>query len=93
MSIKDVFTYRESEIGNTGEFAPGKVIGLFWMLVVVYISLAYFGFVPSPVEGMSFWEWILSSFMFGVLSAGFYWQKAREAFNSVVEAIGDRIRG
>ena len=91
--MKRLVTYNENETGQTGDFAPGKLIGIFWMLVVAYISFAYFGFVPGPVDGMSFTQWIGSSFIFGVLSAGFYWQKAREAFNSVVEALGDRIRG
>lgn len=85
---------KESEPGQTGKFSPGKIIAWFWMLVAIWPSLIYFSIVPwQPVVGLTFWNWIFASFIFGTLSAGFYAGMAKGGFKVIVEALKKRIEG
>lgn len=88
----------EEEPGPTGKLSPGKIIAWFWMIVAGYVSLVYLGMVPHfgdvatcETVSLTFWRWIIASFTFGILSAGFYAGMAKGGFMSLVEALKKRI--
>lgn len=98
--LKEVFTIGEHEPGTTGDLSPGKLIAWFWMIVVAYISLVFFGVVPHFREvaecdeiHITFWRWVMASFIFGTMSVGFYWGLAKGGYTALVEALKKRIEG
>lgn len=86
------FFITDEESGKTGNVSPGKVIAWFWMLAAMWISAVYFGITPwNPVVHPTFWEWIIASFVFGTMSAGFYWGLAKSGFEKLVDALAKRV--
>jgi uncharacterized membrane protein len=85
---------KEEEKGKTGKVSPGKVIAWFWMVAAIWLSAIYFGFVPwTPVTELTFWQWIIGSFVFGTMSVGFYLGMAKSGFKVIVDALKTRISG
>ncbi len=82
----------EDEPGTTGKLSPGKIIAWFWMLADIWLSVVYFGFVQwTPVVELTFWKWLMGSFILGIISAGFYAGMAKGGFSAIVEALKKRI--
>lgn len=84
---------QEEESGKTGKISPGKVIAWFWMISAMWLSAAFYKLIPWFDVEITFWEWIVGSFVFGTMSVGFYWGMAKGGFNVIIQALKTRISG
>lgn len=85
---------KENEPGQTGKVSPGKIIAWFWMFATIWLSVVYFGLVPwTPLVELTFWKWLMGSFVMGTISAGFYAGMAKGGFTAIVKAMEGRIKG
>lgn len=80
----------EADPGQTGKFSPGKIIGCFVGLVTCYISVDYFWLQKV---GLSNNEWLLGTFVTGVLSIGFYAGMGKGLFAKLGDALVERVKG
>jgi len=89
--MKELLTHTEGDPGKTGSFNPAKAIGVFTGLLVVAVSLSFFGILLPPLPmPITFSQWITGTFAMGVMSAGFYHGLGKGVFKKLAEAYVNR---